>query len=64
MAITIDFLPKKEILILPNISLRKDNQIIKSEKLIEYNIKTFFLKNHTKTVVEKLVPELFLKNQN
>ena len=64
MAITINFLPKKEILILPNNPLRKDNQIIRSEKLIEYNIKTFFLKNHTKNVVEKLVSELLLKNQN
>ena len=32
--------------------------------LIEYNMRNFFLKNHTQNVVEKLFPESFLKNQN
>ena len=37
-------------------SRSKDNQNITRE--------TFFLKNHTQNVVEKLVPDHFLKNQN
>ena len=32
--------------------------------LIEYNMRNFFLKNHTQNVAEKLFPESFLKNQN
>ena len=31
-------------------------------QLIEYNMKTFFLKSHAQNVVEKLVPDLFLEN--
>ena len=35
---------------------------MKFGQLIEYNMKTFFLKNHTQNVVEKLVPDPFLEN--
>ena len=38
--------------LLPNISISKDNQKMK------------FLENHTQNLVEKLVPDLFLKIQN
>ena len=43
--------------ILSDISKSKDNQAIKFDQLIE-------LKNHTQKVVEKLLPDPFLKNQN
>ena len=43
--------------ILSNISKSKDNQAIKFDQLIE-------LKNHTQKVVEKLLPDPFLKDQN
>ena len=43
--------------ILSNISKSKDNHAIKFDQLIE-------LKNHTQKVVEKLLPDPFLKNQN
>ena len=46
------------ILILPNISRNKGNQTMKSGQLIEYE-KNFFLENHTKNVVEKLLPDPF-----
>ena len=42
--------------ILPNISRSKGNETMKFDQLIDYN--------HTQKVVEKLVPDLFLKNQN
>ena len=43
----------------------KSNQTMKFGQLIEYNMKNiFFLKSHTKNVVEKLLPDPFLKNQN
>ena len=50
--------------ILPYISRSKDNQTVKFGQLIEYNMRRFFLKNHTQIVVEKLVPNPFLKYQN
>ena len=31
---------------------------------IEYNLKNIFLKNHTQSVVEKLLPDPFLENEN
>ena len=46
--------------ILPNISRGKVNQIIKFGQLIE----TFFLKNYTQNVLEKLFPEPVLKSRN
>ena len=44
--------------ILPYMSRSKDNQTMK------FGRETFFLKNHTQNLVDKLVPEPFLKNQN
>ena len=49
--------------ILPNISKSKDNQTMKFGQLIEYNMRTLLMKNHTKNVVEKVSSDLFLKNQ-
>ena len=49
--------------ILPNISRVKDNQTTKFVKLIEYNIRNIFFKNYTQNLVEKLLPDPFLKNQ-
>ena len=43
----------------PNISRSKTNQTIKFSQLIECNMKNFFLKNHTRDVVEKPLPDLF-----
>ena len=48
--------------ILPNISRSKDNQATKFDKLIEYSMRNIF--HHIQNVVEKLVPDPFLKNQN
>ena len=48
--------------ILPNISRKEDNQTITFGQLIEDNRK-FLLKNHSENVMEKLLPEPFLKKQ-
>ena len=37
---------------------------MKFGQLIEYNMRTPLLKNHTQNVVEKLFPDRFLRNQN
>ena len=50
--------------ILPNISRSKDNQTVNFGKLIQYNVRNIFLKNHAQNVVEKLFPDPFLKIQN
>ena len=50
--------------ILPNISRSKGNRTMKFGQLIEYNMKTFFLKNHTQNMMEKAFPDSFLKYQN
>ena len=50
--------------ILPNILRNKGNQEIKFGQLIEYNMRKFFQKNPKKNEMEKLFPDLFLKNQN
>ena len=50
--------------LLPNISRSKDNQTIKFGQLIEYNMRTVFLKNHVQNMLEKLVADPFIKNQN
>ena len=53
--------------ILANISRSKGIQTMKFVLLTECNMRkweTFFLKNHTQNVVEKLFPDPFLKNQN
>ena len=48
--------------IMPNISRSKGNQIMKFGQLKEYNMASIiFLKNHTKNVMEKLVPDPFIK---
>ena len=47
-----------------NILRSKGNQAIKFGQLIEYNIENILLKNHTRNVLEKLLPDLFLKYQN
>ena len=47
--------------ILSNISRSKGIQTMKFGQLVKYNIRTFFLKNHTYNVVEKLVPDHFSK---
>ena len=36
---------------------------MKFGQLIEYSKETFFLKNHTQNMVEKLFPDSFLKNK-
>ena len=46
--------------ILPNISRSNDNQTMTFGQLMEYNIR-FFLKNHTRNAVAKLVPDPFTK---
>ena len=51
------------IYILPNISVGKGNQAMKFGQLIEYKMRNFSLKNYMQNVVEKLAPDLFLKNQ-
>ena len=45
-----------------NILTRTGNQTMKFGQYITWE--TFFLKNHTRNVVKRLVPDLFLKNQN
>ena len=42
----------------------KFGQSIEYKIFTEINIKIFFLKNHTQNVMEKLVPDSFIKNQN
>ena len=37
---------------------------MKFGQLIEYNMRNIFLGNHIQNVVEKLVPDPFIKNQN
>ena len=48
--------------ILPNILRSKGNQTMKFDQLRKCNMKHFSLKNHKQNVVEKLVPDPFLKN--
>ena len=49
------------IYVLPNVARHKDNQAMKFGQLREYNMKNIFLEN-THNLVEKLVPDLFLKS--
>ena len=44
-----------------HISRSKDNQAMKFDRLIEYNVKHFFLKTYAQNMVEKLFPDPFLK---
>ena len=48
--------------ILPNISISKSNHTIKLGQLIECNLTNIFLEIHTQSMMEKLVPDPFLKN--
>ena len=48
----------------PNISRRKGNQIIKLGQLIEYNRRNTLFEAYMQNVVERLVPDPFIKNQN
>ena len=52
--------------IFTNTSRSKGDQAMEFGQLIKYNMIsiTFFLKNHTQNMVEKLFPGLFLKNQD
>ena len=50
-----------EITILPNMSKSKDNETKKFSQVTECNMNQ---KNQTQNMVEKLFPELFLKNKN
>ena len=43
--------------ILPNILRRKYSQAMKLGQLTEHTWETFFLKNHTQNLVEKLLPD-------
>ena len=49
--------------ILPNISRSKGNQTTKTVQLID-SIRENFLENHPQNVVEKLLPDPFLKDRN
>ena len=51
------------ILILPDILRSKGNQTMKFGQLIEYDMRNTFLRYHAQNVVEKVVPDPFLKNQ-
>ena len=58
-------LPGKQIIvihILSNIPRSEGNQTMKFGHLIERNMRSIFLKNHTQKGVEKLVPDPVLKN--
>ena len=48
--------------ILPNISRSKGNQTMKFGQLIECNMRNIFFEYHTRNPMEKLIPDLFLKN--
>ena len=50
--------------ILLNISRSRAKQTMKFGQLMEYNMKTFFLKNHIQNVLEELFPDSLLKNQD
>ena len=50
--------------ILPNISRSKGNQTMKLSPVKIITQETFFLKNHTQNVVEKLFPDPVLVYQN
>ena len=50
--------------IFPNILKSKGNQTMKFGQLIDYSMRKvfFFSKSHTQNMLEKLVPDPFLKN--
>ena len=47
-----------------NISRSKDNPAMKFGQLSSYNMRNIYLKNRTKNIVEKLVPDPFIKSQH
>ena len=47
---------------LPNVSGSKDSQTKKFDQLIERNMRTFVLEYHSQNEVDKLFPDLFIKN--
>ena len=49
---------------LANILRSKGNKTMKLGQLIEYSMINIFLETSYKSVVEKLVPDSFIKNQN
>ena len=50
--------------ILLNISRSKSNQAMKFGQLIEYNVRSMFVKNHTQNALGRLFPDPYLKKQN
>ena len=50
--------------ILPNISKSENIQTMKVFQLIEYNMRNISLEKSSTRVVEKLVPDPFIKNRN
>ena len=50
--------------IFPNILRSKCNQAMKFGQLTGYNMRNIFLENLKKNVMEKLVPDSFVKTQN
>ena len=58
--------PGKQTIAIPlfsNISRSKSNQTMNFGQLIQHNKRNIYLKNHTQNMVEKLLPDSFLKNQ-
>ena len=49
---------------MPNISRSKNNQAMKFDQLIDYNMRNTFLEKSYIKCGKKLVPDLFIKNQN
>ena len=47
--------------ILPNASRTKGNQTMKFNQLIEYNMRKISVYNHRQNVLEKLLPDPYLK---
>ena len=52
------------IYILPNIPRSRGSQSMKFGQLIEYKMRNIFLEKSDTNVVEKLFPDLFIRNQN
>ena len=50
--------------ILPNIPRSRGSQSMKFGQLIEYKMRNIFLEKSDTNVVEKLFPDLFIRNQN
>ena len=50
--------------ILPNTSRSKGNQGMKFGQLIEHNLRNIFVEKSCTKCAEKLLPDLYLENQN